>query len=383
VIHRHGDRSPITPLLDEDYWRGLLVPKDIAAKIAENTRLIEGPSGRQHSAKGRGPYGRLSELGLLQMIQVGTTLRERFVTEKSLDEDDSDDTPFLFYRERPLHPSLLRIYSTDFERTIQSVQGVLVGLFPDGLQDPIDIDTRHTNWMIPDPQPRHTEEQHDLERQLATRPHILAREQELQSLAIQATQALQPLLAPDAHDISFGVDGEHPGDVEIEVEPLAWNQLAEITKCLQVRERLPPEITDADVEIIMKHCAWRWMENLRVPRLAHLAMGKLARTQLQSFLRSEEPLLTLWSAHDSTLIGMLCIYRLEQPTEWPEYASYLIMELLEATDSETRDLVVRFSLNGQVLRSEWDGEKHDVIPLSTLIRKLEAEPSSLDETVTK
>jgi hypothetical protein len=47
----------------------------------------------------------------------------------------------------------------------------------------------------------------------------------------------------------------------------------------------------------------------------------------------------LYSAHDSTLIGLICAMKLEQPVSWPEYGSYIMVELLEVTDSSDGDAV--------------------------------------------
>jgi hypothetical protein len=221
VVHRHGDRSPITPLNDEDFWSSTLVPPPLLEKIGLNTHVIRNqPNG--HKAGGRGPFGKLSELGLYQMINVGNTLRERFATDqtdhKIIDEQGCTSYPCIWTPECPLEPSNIRVYCTDFARTIQSVQGLLVGLFPDGTKDSISIDVRHTPWMIPDPQPRHTKEQEVLEKYLARRPHVLAREEEMRPLAMRATNALRHMLAHDAHKISFGVEEEHSGEVEIELQ---------------------------------------------------------------------------------------------------------------------------------------------------------------------
>jgi len=414
VVHRHGDRSPITPLRDERYWADKLVPASTAREIARNTRIVRGdPSAAtkfRHGAGGRGPFGRLTQLGLLQMIQVGTALRERFVAaEESSGEGvdgnslNGENSQRLWTDEKPLRPSSIRVFSTDFERTIQSVQGTLIGLFPlvgkeENEQDVIDIDVRNTEWMIPDPQPRRHKEQEELEVALAGRPHILAEEREMLDLALKTTEALRPMLADDAHEVSFGVDQEsivaqeHPGEQEIEIEPLVWNQLAEICKCLSVHGLLPKSITGQDLEKISQHTARRWFQNLRHPRLARLAMGKMADEQVKIMLqrRNDErdgPCMTIWSAHDSTLIGLLCAYRLQQPLVWPEYASCLLIELIEvspffedrngdSSDPAEKDYVVRFTLNGEVLKSMWDdddesgAEPRETISLSYLAQKL-------------
>ncbi len=43
----------------------------------------------------------------------------------------------------------------------------------------------------------------------------------------------------------------------------------------------------------------------------------------------EEPMLCIYSTHDSILIGLLCVLGLRQPTKWLEYGSALKLELRE------------------------------------------------------
>lgn len=375
VIHRHGDRSPITPMKDDEFWSSQLVDERTRAKIAENTEIIRQEE-FSHSAGARGPFGKLSKLGLLQMIQVGDSLAEELTQEK---ENGLFYTP-LFPRERPLDPSRMRVYSTDFSRTIQSVQGLLVGFFPDGNPAPVPIDVRHTVLMIPDPHPRRFKEQELLETTLVKRPHVLQRESDMLPLAVKATTALHDMLGEGAHEVSFGVVQD--SNMSIEIEPLQWNQLAEITVCLDSRDMLPTPLTSTDKEDIAHHTAWRWFQTLSNPRLIYLAMHEFVSKQMDVFKTDESEPLTVWSAHDSTLIALLCAYRLERPDVWPEYASYIVMELVEQVESNER--FVRFSINGQRLQSQWeDSPAYDMIPLSVLLEKLAtvgAEPSEFAAT---
>ena len=373
VVHRHGDRTPITSMKDEAFWESTLIPDPLKAKIAEKTTLVlPGDDFVKHKANGRGPFGKLTELGLYQMVQVGNDLREQYATADSVDPNDS---PFLWHANHPLTPSSVRVYSTFFDRTIESVQGVLVGLFPDGLTDTVPIDVRHTHIIIPDPQPRRTKEQEDLEDTLAVRPYLLAKEQEMMPLAVRLTNALQPLLADDARAMDYGVSQQAPHDISIEIEPLAWNQLAEVLKCLSVRERFPEGVTMDDLHEVTNHAAWRWFQALRHPRLAYISMQPFVSKIVRSLQDHEnEPAMTLWSAHDSALIGLLCALRLVQPVDWPEYASCLKVELWSVEGEK----MVRFRLNDEVLASEWD-EPLEMIPLDVLVEKIKID--GLDATM--
>jgi acid phosphatase len=332
------------------------------------------------------------------MVDLGSKLRE----ELSLDDPPEDDHHVdekgnrhihhgrLFHpKHLPLHPKHVTVKSTDFPRTIQSVQGVLVGLFPDAPDETLRIDVRHTSNMIPDPQPRRSKEQEELERQLSSQAHFRQREDELKELAMRATLALKPMLGDGADEVSYGVGEEHSSEsADSDSKPLAWTQLAEISKCLQVRNLLPETITEEDQESISNHAAWKWMETLRHPRLAYLAMNPMVSSIMDSMRRRLDgdlsEALHIHSAHDSTLIGLLCAFRLEPPRKWPEYGSYLKIELLEVGSFDSHDQLhdeleehhyfVRFSLNGEVLHMQWDQEHEEepleIIPLELLMEKV-------------
>lgn len=396
IVHRHGDRSPITSLKDEDYWERQLIPETTLEKIACNTVLISDGETNTHKANGRGPFGKLTKLGLQQMIDLGTILRNELSSGASSNEeqtitDEVGDTmyPHIWTPDRPLHPSNVRVLSTGFERAVQSAQGVLHGLFPNGSYDEakVEIDARHTTLLLPDPQPRQTKEQEILEDELAVRPHLQQREQELLPLAIRVTKALHPLLAADAREATFGAKQARTtfgSESSIENEPLAWNQLGEISKCLACRKLLPAGMSYRDHEVVVQHAAWRWFETFRHPRLAYLSMNDMCSRMVDSCKNhGSEPPMTLYSAHDSTLIGLLCAFKLEQPAIWPEYGSYIMMELLEVTDCNnstmlpsSNNLYIRFSMNGEILESHWEKERCEMISLRILEQKLREEDNA-------
>ena len=428
VVHRHGDRTPITPMRDEEYWRTTLPDPTVLEGIARGTSLLRPPGGvaNSHGAVGRGPFGQLTMMGLLQMVGLGERLRGELAGGHRHPRDDGDDDDDdamsglrLFTPEEPLHPSRVKVMSTDFPRTIQSAQALLAGLFPDHATgrdggdwaEPIVIDLRNTNaYFIPDPQPRQHAAQLDLERHLSGRPHLLEREEGLLGLARRVTDALEGHLGEGAGGVSFGIGEEkHGGDAgeaeEAEAaggarrRPLAWAQLSEVLVCLSSRGLLPPALTEEDVAAVSDHVAWRWFENLGHPVLAKSAMWKFASGLVEEMSRKanedavgprgdaaeaggsegatsvgrerrEGPMLCIYSAHDSTLIGLLCILGLEQPTEWPEYGSALKLELLReeaggdgCVDERANALPwrhwVRFSLNGQVLRCKCPSDEHN------------------------
>jgi len=121
-------------------------------------------------------------------------------------------------------------------------------------------------------------------------------------------------------------------------------------------------------------------------------------------IEQDAPWLHIYSAHDSTLVGLLCAFQLESPAQWPGYASYLKVELIKVetvTDEEEKELekdeteatnsnsnsvrhYVRFSLNGEILPSRLflveekeegddDGLPSHMIPLEHLTAMVQDE----------
>lgn len=401
VVHRHGDRTPITPMKDESFWRGTLPSPALLTKLADGTSIKrdnDSNGGSAHAAGGRGPFGKLTQLGLLQMVEVGSRLRDQLFLDTGDDTDHNvDDEGNIFLKKgrlftpnAPLHPNNLKIKSTDFPRTVQSVQALLLGLFPDGLPDnsQIEIDARHTDKLIPDPQPRTSVEQMELEKSLSQRQYLLDREGTLKSLVVKLSKELKPFVSDDATKISFGIGEE--GDAGLKEErPLSWSQLSEIMTCLKVRDLLPGSITQEEFQTTTTHSAWKWFENLKDSRLSYLAMKSfmdfIMGTLQQARNQEDTSMLHIYSAHDSSLIGLMCAFRLQQPSQWPEYGSFLTIELYEADSAmchnnmdNEKEYYVRFALNNNVLKSTWglgEGEylePKDMIPLDhleTSIRK--------------
>lgn len=406
IIHRHGDRTPITPMVERDFWTGTLPSQELLDKVAENTKIIrdyDNSNSHPHAAGGIGPFGKLTQLGLLQMIKLGEQIRSSLYLDENYIDHESEEVHTidnygnvhlyrgcLFTKSKPIHPSKVKVTSTDFPRTIQSVQALLLGLFPEGYEGIIEIDARHTNIMIPDPQPRLSTEQVQLERVLSQRSHLLEREKELEHIASKVSTLLHHLIDHQAPSGHWGIGEEQSVETQNEKKKLSFSQLAEVMTCLKIRNKLPEGISDEDYEIITSHSAWKWFENLRNQELAKLAMKpflNVVTNKMEQAIVShyKEPVLHIYSCHDSSLIGLICALKLEQPAEWPEYGSFLKVELFHCPHSKeedtpiagaTDDYFVRFSLNGTILKSSWGvGEQNaaDMISLKRLTSSIKNE----------
>ena len=81
-------------------------------------------------------------------------------------------------------------------------------------------------------------------------------------------------------------------------------------------------------------------------------------------------LVHIFSAYDATLMSLLCFFHIERPSVWPEYGSYLKMELLQDNRQVLSTLYNRtekerhyglFSLNDTPLRSGFGGKKDQLV----------------------
>jgi len=397
IIHRHGDRTPITPMADAEFWRGTLPAPTLLSKMAKGTDVLTNDeNGQTHAAAGIGPFGKLTQLGIFQMVEVGSRIRE----ELQLNDEEEEESLMvgedghihinrgrLFTKMDPIHPSKVKIKSTNFPRTIQSVQALLLGLFPDGFEGTLEIDARHTDILIPDPQPRLSSEQIDLERTLSQRPHLLKKEEELKDLAAKVSKDLVHLVDGDnVHSANFGIGEES----EKQKNLLSFSQMAEVLTCLKIRSMLPESITETDCRTITSHSAWKWIENLRDERLAQLAMKSFMNIIMKNLNieknkgEQDDTKCFIYSCHDSSLIGLMCAFKLEQPEEWPEYGSFIKVELFEVDNSiesggggngVENKYFVRFSLNGAILQTSW-GLDENMVPADMIC--LESLNGSID-----
>ena len=127
VIHRHGDRTPITPLADRKFWQGVLPSQEECDGLEASTKIVRDDGAIPHPAAGDGTFGTLSARGVQEMRLVGANLRDMYPG----------------FLPGAASPEEVHVYSTDFPRTVQSVQALLQGLFPIAERSaPIDIDAQ-------------------------------------------------------------------------------------------------------------------------------------------------------------------------------------------------------------------------------------------------
>jgi hypothetical protein len=317
VIHRHGDRTPITPLADRAFWSSVLPSEAELTSLEDGTTVLRPSGSVPHPAAGDGLFGTLSLRGVQMMREVGAELRRKY--------------PSLL-QDLPLSADDMCVHSTDFPRTVQSVQALLQGLAPLEQRGagPIPIDCMLSDMMIPDPVPRATEEQAACEAVVLRSDAVIRHAAEVEPLRLRYSQAL--LEAGTLDPRAYRLSGMGAGDEASTPQgggvpgPLSWNKLAEVLKCLQAYEQLPPSLTDEDVREASAAGAYRWTALMGERRVAHLAMGPMAAALVSAASEGAEGAcendvvarrLHVWSGHDSTLFGLLAAFELDAPCAWP------------------------------------------------------------------
>lgn len=154
IVHRHGDRTPITQLANVEYWKSTLPREGETSPLRLDGSALDSVDREGQAVLDEGPgqiYGQLTAKGCDQLQALGALLRGRLIESDSF----TGNPNFL--------PSILpalcddthtvEVFSTRFARTIQSTQWLLRGLWPEGAREPstsIPISTAHHRLMVPD-----------------------------------------------------------------------------------------------------------------------------------------------------------------------------------------------------------------------------------------
>ncbi|OQR83242.1 histidine acid phosphatase [Achlya hypogyna] len=316
VAFRHGDRSPILPKLgkaidmdaaERDFWGArLATPEQIAVLDATakraGLRKNEPAPTLAPLIGGAWPNGFLTARGVEQMISKGRDLRVRYGS--FLQTPSVDD---------------VYVRSTNVVRTIQSGQSVLHGMFPEFVKavgETPDVEI-HLHPTCPLSLGHHMD-YHHLSTILKARRH---------ESPVQDIDALEA----QVHAL-VGLD---------EGEDVQWSFLREILVCRVAHDfPFPPGMSLDVVQQSILHNAWEWHARLSdkaflakaFGRGVHEAFGYLsAATQGAS-----EHKLTILSAHDDTLCGLIYAFQLHRPGArflTPEYGSVLTFELYQSASS--------------------------------------------------
>lgn len=395
LFMRHGDRTPgrslCAPQFEEQekaYWRTKLPTPDPVASFYKFSELyppdIHPSNGGEFVDVSRVPFGFLTTLGVQQQQTNGKRLHARY------DHYGHHCEPT--DRERRGNDFLnswhITAYSTNYFRTILSVQGMLDGLLGTDCYDPLKDSVRGT-FEVPNHEKiwknvdiargdvrvrirgkaDDTLNAFDRERDLTMTlvSHVVESADFIEKDATAAPLAARlanflPGLARKGRKVFGGPSG------------INWIEASDHFVCRDVHRLKFSKFSvfehDDRAEHTMSamahqtttHLAWRFRQWYQYPPLLSKIAAPPLREVLDQMVKTpalqeqDKHPFVIYSCHDVTLLGLL--YGLgadfladEEGGEWrfwPSYASTLVLELvrIEETDSEDSH-VVRVLLNGK------------------------------------
>ena len=328
VVHRHGDRAPIaqhagvflqTPEL-EDFWKSRI---PTIGEVERWGRLNKDPTGThlQRATSGSSKYsfpnGFLTGIGADQMRRVGAELRERYV----------GDLSFLPSDLPPTHAEeLVYARSTRVPRTIQSVQNLLLGLYP---EDHRPQGQSAQGTVLINSQDKAQDYMTGLNEKRCPRIKRHVEEADV-GLKVPTNysrllQRLSPIVGEEDTKESEGLSGGKSDLID------RWVHLGDIGNCHLSHRITPPfNLSTFEVEGVQRYNGWIWGHRLtNSPGLNALAIGGFLKDLLAVFADTiagktqpgtSAPKMAIFSGHDSTLFPLLTALGAFDGS-WPPYAS--------------------------------------------------------------
>ena len=366
VLHRHGDRSQISPTIGPMYpesdelgafWATRLPKQESLNKMASSAsttmvleymkeeEMVDGTiiSTREkeyeHLYGGadlyRKPYAMLTEEGYQQLVSVGKELKRRYVSSPQ-NSDALIDIPTNVGRSLKADPRV-SLRSTNMCRTLQSLRALLVGLY--------DISEEHESVLFGKEEEAFT---------IRTRPksqETMFQEADgpCSAIALRRSQIFPDSLFVDKFGPSFktleakmeklfGYGGENE-------ESVKWLRIKEVLTCHNSHGRgLYDGVTEEDYDMIGRIAAFIWGTLYRDDVLNRLAIGRFIHELLADITVAEQQdqKLLIYSGHDSTLVPILCALNIYDDT-WPPYASFLSIEFVKRVSTNEKFVRVAFN----------------------------------------
>lgn len=315
VVHRHGDRAPISPVVGkvirsldhEDFWQARLPrAEEIAAWLSLHP--VELPAGDEAMDAGEATLAQLTARGASELRNLGASLRRHLVDGAAL-------------LPAALDPSLLYARSTNSRRTQQSLQNVLLGLYPAEENSgaaprmPLRVGPR-SDPMLPNGDGR-----------CARIPELI------QQMKREGYVGYQ---LPDHEgmlDRASAVLG-YPRDA------MKWSEAREVLTCYEAHGLEMPEgvgITAELIDEIIAYTGWMWWKWFEHPEVGRLSIGRLLK-EVQDMIGGaldgwDDRKLAIFAGHDSTIVPVLVALGLYDGS-WPPYASYVAFEAAQGPQGE-------------------------------------------------
>eukprot|EP00468_Gymnochlora_sp_CCMP2014_P000242 CAMPEP_0167743578 /NCGR_PEP_ID=MMETSP0110_2-20121227/2094_1 /TAXON_ID=629695 /ORGANISM="Gymnochlora sp., Strain CCMP2014" /LENGTH=512 /DNA_ID=CAMNT_0007627965 /DNA_START=1585 /DNA_END=3123 /DNA_ORIENTATION=+ len=318
---RHGDRNPISRTVgnvvnamdDVDLWNSLLPDENTQAEWDRLHPIEPKNVGSKPYDDGLTPFGQLTRQGAKECMDVGKSLRERYIVNQSVLPEKLD-------------PSKLKIRTTNLRRTQQTAQNFLLGLYPLETRDSLDtqfpIETRPVSE----------------ENLFANPKNCPAYGRKVDKITKNARKTT--LVKKAERELMRGL-GYPEGEVR-------WAQAREVLTCYLLQNRpLPNNLTADDLLQMGDINGFLWRAQYSDEDVARLVTGRVFAEVFEDMSEAiEDPddsfRMSVYAGHDSTLVPLLCAMGVYDG-KWPPYASNIVIELAE--NIETGQEWVRIQYN--------------------------------------
>jgi hypothetical protein len=359
LFHRHGDRTPVL-LETGDKLQATDSEKQLwASRIASDAQLerlsrVGAVVGRDTTqppniAKRRGaawPCGVLTSKGVEHMTRKGRALRERYCHLLSMDAatsaDGSVDVNDQVY-----------VLSSSIPRTIESVQCLLDGFFNEEGQppkvEPVYVHTFEKNVLAPEHPIRVFFETESMVSAEVAKRSVSERE-ETDKLAAQLREIL--------------------GLPQDRVVP--WTAIRDALTCRQAHGlSLPEGLTPEMVAQVHAYDAWQWHALYSQHAFCFGAFQDGVREVYEHFkkvVNDDEGQLKLafFSAHDNSIVALVCALGLQINGLLPEYGTIVAFEVYR--DPATREHFIKAIFDGSEV--VFAGHENDVLCPFSHVEKL-------------
>jgi len=360
LIHRHGDRSPqygchsgcVRSDDETDFWNRRILSEELSNRLSSIFPPVDHRA--SEDLKCRTPFGDLTTRGSLQMFALGRKIR-RYYWDALIQSKDEK--------------SSLRVYSSNYRRTLQSAYCGLLGLFHDApeTESVNQSGSEHLNRLSFEMAMSALEE--DRERWTEVLPRITIRERRKDVIDSfsrnmpQLPERVNELLRRDAEiydrrETDMGLTPALQRDLANAMpglrRPIVWFDLADALFCYK-EHLLEADISEGkwplSLDIVSKadmlhdYLTWRFVQYYNDAPLLRLATAHLLEEisknshEFMAGRRSERGLASetsprrfIWmSGHDVTIMPVLRAVGAWNE-KWAPYASFLAIELHETGD---------------------------------------------------
>ena len=353
LVHRHGARTPVHKDLSNILYQGLWHQCSMKPMLEAFQQLqnVNEAHSMEHPAHERPPtfnriafaadlvdswtskqvngvpstgkecfYGQLTDGGKRMMQKLGTRLRDLYVDK-------------LHVLPAVLQDSKLYLRSTDYSRTIESLQYLLHGLYPSQFRDGYGLKIH----VFPD-------------KNETMFPHNACA-----SLAVQTKQFREAFRTSNAQRLSQTLSQFPLLDKALDSLPMMNRifRIYDLLKCMHGNEiELPKGYNKSHIDLLEQVVVDQWArvydsgEEVSRKAIGRFVAEMAAPIQDAVAGKPDAPKLAVFSGHDSTIVPLLCAFKAFDGS-YPDFASIVSFELFKSKSFFDRSFYVRMSYNGE------------------------------------